>query len=49
MNVLFDGNVAISLQIKEVSCYCFCKHFYKIFKKIENSEKQIDFLRDIQK
>ena len=49
MNVVFDGNVVISLQIEEVSCYYFCEHFYDIFKIRENFEKQTAFLRDTQK
>ena len=49
MNVIFDGNVVISPQSEDVSCYYFWEHFYDIFKKIENSEKQIPFLRDTQK
>ena len=49
MNIIFDGTVVFSLKIKEVSCYYFCKHFSKTFKTRKDSEKQIFFLRDMQK
>ena len=33
MNVYYNGGVAFNMKLDEVSCFYFCDHFYKAFKK----------------
>ena len=33
MNVYYDGGVVFNIKLDEVSCFYFCNHFYKAFKK----------------
>ena len=33
MNVYYNGGVVFNMKLDEVSCFYFCDHFYKAFKK----------------
>ena len=35
MNVFNNGDVMFHIKIEEVSCFYFCDHFYKAFRKKE--------------
>ena len=36
MNVNYNGNGICNVKIEETSCFYFCNHFYKAFKKKES-------------
>ena len=38
MNVYYDGGVVFNIKLDEVSCFYFCNHFYKAFKKKETAK-----------
>ena len=41
MNVFVNGSVVFSLKIEEVSCFYFCSHFHKTFKKKKKMPRKL--------